>query len=238
MPQVAMVVSTVGYHWEEITGAYQEFKKAGFEIEIFTIDGKKPKPDPASVKLTGPLSLLGVGVARCIAPSSEIGKEIEQRLNAVKAIDAWDTSKTDVVYLPGGHGCLFDMNKNPVLHQKIAEVYERNGVMSGVCHATSTFSFVKSKGQHITAGKKLTGFPEMLDNVLVKAGAVEKQFLPIPFSNDQALVESGAKLGGVNKALAILFPNYTRADYPFVTGMGPKSARCVAKTAIKFALKQ
>jgi hypothetical protein len=63
-------------------------------------------------------------------------------------------------------------------------------------------------------------------------GLVQKQFLPIPFSNDQALEDAGADLKWHHKILAALNPRYTRIDWPFVTGMGPKAARSVARAII------
>jgi hypothetical protein len=64
-------------------------------------------------------------------------------------------------------------------------------------------------------------------------GGVAKEFLPMPFSNDRALQDAGADLNWVNQLLAALNPAYVRVDPPFVSGMGPKAARPVARTVLR-----
>ncbi len=104
--------------------------------------------------------------------------------------------------------------------------------VTGVCHATSTYAFVEDEKGPIVKGKAFTGFPEFVDTIMSTAGLVQKEFLPIPFSNDQALEDAGADLKWRHKLLAALNPRYTRVDWPFVTGMGPKAARSVARAII------
>jgi len=232
MPKTVMVVSTTGYHWEEVFGAYREFKNAGWTIDFFTVDGKPPKPDPVSLKLTGPFSLFGFGIARSISPQTPLGQEIEQKLQQARALSEIQLQGVDVLYLPGGHGCLFDMNSNKNLHQIIGKLYAQNIILSGVCHATSTFAFTKEQDRSIVDGKKLTGFPDILDCILVAIGAVDKRFLPIPLSNEKELRKAGAKSSWVQRLFALGNPTHTVVDKPFVTGVGPKAAKRVAQKVI------
>jgi putative intracellular protease/amidase len=125
---VAMVVSTVGYHWEEVYGAYDEFRKAGCEVAFYTVDGQLPRPDPLSLKVTGPLSWVGFGISGEIAPDTPAGSELLERLHSARPLSELDPDAVNALYLPGGHGCLFDMNRNPALHLVIAEMY-RSGKM-------------------------------------------------------------------------------------------------------------
>jgi putative intracellular protease/amidase len=230
---LAMVVSTVGYHWEEVFGAYYEFRKAGSEVAFYTVDGKLPQPDPLSLRLTGPLSWFGFGISGLIAPDSLAGRDLAAQLQSVKPLSQLDPEKVDGLYLPGGHGCLFDMNRNPALHRIIVQMYSSGKPLAGVCHATSTFAFVKNNGKSIVNGRRLTGFPQMLDELLPGIGGVAKEFLPLPFSNDQALQEGGAKISWLNQLAAALNPGYIRIDPPFISGMGPKAARPVARAVLR-----
>lgn len=229
---VAMVVSTVGYHWEEVVGAYDEFTRAGWTVEFYTVNGARPRIDPVSIKMTGPLSMVGLGTSSTIAPQTALGQEVEAKLRSVRSISELNLDHLDALYLPGGHGCLFDLNENEALHAIIGDLYRRGKVLSGVCHATSTFAFVKNGAHSIIKGKKITGFPHILDQILVAVGGVDRAFLPIPFSNDAALRAAGAAIQWSNQLAAALNPSYVRADWPFVTGMGPKAARKVAKMVI------
>jgi len=230
---VAIVLSTVGYHWEEAFGAFDEFRKAGWKVMLFTVDGSPPTPDPASLKRTGPLSWFGFGVSRANSPESQRGGELTAALEAVLPLSEMLPDEVDALYLPGGHGCLFDVNRNQDLHSVIDEMYRGGKPLSGVCHATSTFAFVEEDGVSVVAGKAFTGFPEFVDTIMSSTGLVQKQFLPIPFSNDRALQRAGADLKMHHKLSAALNPRYTRVDRPFVTGMGPKAARNVARVIIR-----
>jgi putative intracellular protease/amidase len=143
----------------------------------------------------------------------------------------------DALYLPGGHGCLFDVNRNPLLHSAVKTMYDHGGLLAAVCHATSTFAFVKKAGRSIIEGHAITGFPHALDSILIKAGLVRPEFLPLPLINDDELKNAGAQHSTVDETLAFINPRHWTASLPFITGMGPKSAAPVAKALIK-ALKE
>ncbi|MCU0305118.1 MAG: DJ-1/PfpI family protein [Thermoanaerobaculales bacterium] len=231
-PVAAMVLSTVGYHWEEVFGAWDELRKAGWEVRLYTVDGSPPRPDPMSLRRTGPLSWLGLGVAASDSPESPRGRGLAAALEEVRPLVELGPGEVDALYLPGGHGCLFDVNRNPELHAVIGELYGAGRPLAAVCHATSTFAFVEADGRPIVAGKGLTGFPEIVDALIAPTPLVARDFLPIPFSNDRALADAGADLRWYHKLLAAVNPRYVRVDPPFVTGMGPKAARRVARTLI------
>jgi putative intracellular protease/amidase len=231
MSTVAFVVSEVGYHWEEVEAAYKEFKAAGRDVVFYTPTGSAPDPDPASIRYTNPLArAVGYGTSRDEGPESEIGREIVRRLESPRPLSQFDLAGTDVLYIAGGHGALQDIDRNPELHRIVAELHDRGRVLSGVCHATSTFAFAKGRdGRPLVEGKAVTGFPDFVDQVMVRIGMVEKRFLPLPLSNDGELRRAGAR---INPVAAALNPRTTRVDPPFVTGMGPKAAGEVARKVI------
>jgi putative intracellular protease/amidase len=232
MKRVAIVVSTVGYHWEELLAAYEAFERAGASTDFFTVNGAPPRPDPTSLKKSSLGARVGLGIDAWKAPDSPHGAALRERLIDVLPLASLEASRYDALYLPGGHGCLFDVNGSVLLHEKIAELYTRGALLSAVCHATSTFAFVRVRGEPIVRGHALTGFPAPLDAVLIKAGLVNESFLPLPLINDQALREAGAKLSSLDVAEATLNPYTVRVSPPFVTGVGPKAAARVAKKVI------
>ncbi|MFN6944474.1 MAG: DJ-1/PfpI family protein [Cytophagaceae bacterium] len=236
--RVAMVVSTVGFHWEELYDAYKEFKRAGWDIKLYTVNGHRPKGDPQSLEKREVMSAFGLGLSDSFSPETETGKEIHEKFDGVEPIGNLITDEIDAIYLPGGHGCLFDVNIDRQLHQKVLEAYQKDKILSAVCHGTSTFGFVNDGNHSIVENKKMTGFPELLDDILLKVGWVHEKFTPIPFSNEEKMKKSGAKVSGLNFFYSLFNPSHTEVDYPFVTGIGPKAAETVAKKVIKLKEKE
>ena len=233
MMRVAMVVSTVGYHWEEVFGGYWAFKEAGCEVDVYTVDGRPPKADPASLQ-PGPGAVLGLGLPPSIAPDTDRGKALTLALERAQSLERADAERVDALYLPGGHGCLFDVNRNERLHGFISRLHGRGALLSAVCHATSTFAFVRDgEGRSIVQGHALTGFPHPMDKGLIALGLVRAEFLPLPLVNDEELQRAGAVLGPVDVALAMANPLHVRVSLPFVTGVGPKAAARVARAVVK-----
>ena len=231
--KIAIVVSSVGYHWEEVFDVYREIQEAGGTVEFFSEHGAPAKPDPRSVEHKPFLSKLGLGVDEDFGPESPLGKQLSVRLESdLKPFSDLDAKSFDGIYLPGGHGALYDVCPSPRLHEAILEFYRAGKPIAALCHATSALAFVKDRGRPIIAGKKVTGFPQAMDDVLIKAGWVHEKFLPLPFSNEQKIREAGAVM---NTALSFLNPGYHVEDTPFITGVGPKSARAVARKLIAAA---
>src|SRR3990167_2307627 len=122
MYTVAIIPSTVGFHWEEVFAAYRIFKAANWQIEFYTINGELPVVDPLSIKKHIFLSYLGIGVRNSFSPESPLGKALSIQLNIeTRSISELSIDKIDAIYIPGGHGCLFDVNVSEIVHSKLAE---------------------------------------------------------------------------------------------------------------------
>jgi putative intracellular protease/amidase len=233
MSRIAIVVSTVGFHWEELFDAYWVFRDAGQTIELYTVNGREPRADPMSLKPTGPGSLFGLGMPASIAPETPRGQILNEELAKVQPLSALNPLQLDALYLPGGHGCLFDVNRDPTLHSIIAQLYEAGVILSAVCHATSTFALTTINGSSIAKGYALTGFPHALDRTLIALGLVRSEFLPLPLINDDELQRGGADHSAFDETMATLNPRHMRVALPFITGMGPKSAAPVAEAVLE-----
>jgi putative intracellular protease/amidase len=230
-----MIVSTVGFHWEEVFSAYWEFRDAGWEVSLYSVNGAPARPDPMSLRITGPGALAGLGISPFIAPSTAKGRTLRRALDEIQPLDQLDPRGLDTIYLPGGHGCLFDVNRNGRLHEVIGTLHRRGCVLGAVCHATSTFAFVEAveaERRSIVAGHRLTGFPHALDRALIALGLVHSDYLPLPLINDDELRRAGAKLSHLDEWMAVADPRLMRVSFPFVTGMGPKAAGKVARKMI------
>ncbi len=227
--KVAFIVSSIGFHWEELAAAYQFLIHAGVEVNFFTPSGKIPVADSKSLVPRKYFSLLGIGAPLNIAPLSEFGKSLWENLRKFRSIVEMNTAEYAGLYLPGGHGCLFDVNTNSAVQNRILEFYQAGKPLAAVCHATSAFAFIKKHNLFIVEGKSLTGFPELMDDLLIQFNGIDPQFLPIPFSNDGKLISSHAKNPIEQRLQAFFNPKFYVVDLPFITGVGPKAASSVAQ---------
>jgi putative intracellular protease/amidase len=233
MFHIAIVVSSVGFHWEEVFRPYWEFKKSGCAVTFYSVDGSPARPDPLSVAVSGAGALVGLGVRPHLAPATKRGHALRAALDEIAPLAQLDADRFDALYLPGGHGCLFDVNRSATLHEVILRMYARRCLLSAVCHATSTFAYVRVDHRSIVAGHALTGFPRALDRVLIVGGLVCPEFLPLPLVNDDELRRAGARLSLFDEAKAVIDPMWTRVSLPFITGVGPKAAGRVARAVVR-----
>jgi putative intracellular protease/amidase len=239
MRKVAIIPSVVGYHWEEIYGAYSEFKKAGWTIDLYTVNGQAAVADPKSLENRPLLSLIGLGLNQSISPETELGREIEYRLSDdVMHIDRLTIDQYDALYIPGGHGCLFDVNINLTVQRKVVEAFQKRKVISAVCHGTSTLALSTMDGKSIIEGKKVTGFPDFMDDVLMLAKWIPEKFLPLPLRNEKTMKTAGADITWFNTLMSIINPFYKRTDGQLITGMGPKASYGVARNVVKLVEQQ
>ena len=235
---IAMIVSSRGYHWEEVYGAYAEFVKEGFTVHLFTPEGVAPRPDAVSLMLAKFASKFGLGLSPEQLPTSRVGQMILEDFSRPVSISELDPKLYTALYLPGGHGSYHDLNRNPKVHRIVQAFYDKGKVIGAVCHATSTIGgATKNDRQSIIAGRRVTGFPSTLDDLTLKAGVVLKEFDP-PFDNDEELAKYSADNKLFQRKKALVNYNYAIVDTKegastIVSGVGPKAADDVARLMVK-----
>lgn len=64
-----------------------------------------------------------------------------------------------VIYYAGGHGTVFDFVDNKELQEITKQIYEKGGIVSGVCHGPVGLLNIKlSNGDYLVKDKKVTAF--------------------------------------------------------------------------------
>lgn len=128
-----------------------------------------------------------------------------------------------LIYFTGGHGALWDLTENAELQDITAKIYERNGMVSAVCHGVCGLLNVKlSDGSWLVSDKYLTGFSNMEETLM-------RFVSEVPFYLEDKLKERGAHY---TKAM-IPFVEYIEMDERLITGQNPNSARKVASKALE-----
>ncbi|WP_223068662.1 type 1 glutamine amidotransferase domain-containing protein [Paenibacillus caui] len=213
---ILMVVTTAdstneghptGLWLSEFAEPYIEFTKKGYDITIASPLGGKSPVDSNSLQGEVP---------------AEIMDTVKHLENTVKLDEIGDISRFDAIFLPGGHGTMFDLPDNLKLQSLIREFYEADKIVAAVCHGPAGLTKVTlSSGTPLVAGKKVTSFTDSEE----KEAGMDSH---MPFLLETRLREAGA--------LFAANPNWSdhiEIDGRLITGQNPQSTISVASAVIK-----
>jgi putative intracellular protease/amidase len=65
----------------------------------------------------------------------------------------------------GGGAAMYGVAEDTAIQKIARTIYNKNGVVSTICHGTAGIAYLKDeKGKSLYAGKKITGYPDKLEN--------------------------------------------------------------------------
>jgi len=199
-----------GYHMEELTAPYWRFVDAGFEAEIASIAGGEPPMDPSSLA-DDPAQRPG-SVQRFLADETARAKLAE-----TPSVDALDPEAYDAVYLPGGHGTMWDFPDSAALGRLLLRAHARGAAVGAVCHGPAGLLAAREDGGYpLIEGRRLNAFTDAEEE---RVGLAET----MPFLLESRLKELGARFEKSSPFRACVV-----SDGVLVTGQNPRSARAVA----------
>ena len=128
-----------------------------------------------------------------------------------------------LIYFAGGHGAMWDFPENVAIQEIVRSIYERNGMVSAVCHGVCGLLNVKlSDGSWLIQDKYLTGFSNVEETLMSFVSEV-------PFYLEDKLKERGAHF---TKSV-IPFMEYIEMDERLITGQNPNSSKKIASKALE-----
>jgi putative intracellular protease/amidase len=220
-----------GYHWQEFYDEAAVALARGWSVEFFTPLGLPPSPDALSLLQTTLGPMVGFGLAAGMGPESPVGRRIcaaflEPRPLALEdGTFTFDASRFGTFHVAGGHGSPHDVVNNQAVERAAREMHEQGRIISAVCHATSALG-------PLLSGGNTTGFPNVVDQVMMRLGYVLDEFKP-PFHTHKDLRERvGARVSAIR---ATLFPMHTEVYRPgsgraeIHTGTGPIATAPMAR---------
>ncbi len=199
-----------GIWLEELTTPYYAFRDAGAKVTLASIDGGEIPIDPRSTSDDG-------------EPADSVKRyhedEALQRLvKETPRFDTLDDADYDAVFLPGGHGTMFDYPGSDALAALVARRIENGKVISAVCHGPAGLVSAKSSdGTPSIKGRKVAGFTNSEEEAVGLTDAV-------PF-----LLETRLKELGADYRSGPDFESFAVSDDNLITGQNPQSAGEVAK---------
>ncbi|MCP1660985.1 type 1 glutamine amidotransferase domain-containing protein [Neisseria perflava] len=195
-----------GAWYEEVATPYYVLQDAGVQVDIVSIKGGKAPIDPRSLKTAGqnPAS-----VERFQNDPATLNK-----LNHTPAVSQASDKGYAAVFLPGGHGTMWDEADNPALTKLVSQAWRDGKVVASVCHgAAGLIGTTDSNGKPIVQGRRVNSFTN-----------AEEKGATVPYLLETRLHELGAKYeSGPN------FQPYAVQDGKLITGQNPASSEKVAR---------
>lgn len=205
---------STGFHYEELTTPYKLFVEAGYDVTLASITGGEAPHDPGS--LDDDVDEMPESV--CWFLGQDDAKKSIQTTKSVKEVSAGDF---DALYLPGGHGTMWDLPDNRDLGQLVSDFFQADKPVAAVCHGIAGFIGAKDKeGEPIVKGKRVNCFTNDEEK---EVGLDET----VPFLLESKLRELGAKFESSD-----LFEKHVARDSNLITGQNPASAEGVGKAVL------
>ncbi|MDX2181539.1 MAG: DJ-1/PfpI family protein [Bryobacteraceae bacterium] len=195
-----------GVWLSEFTEPFMEFSSAGVEIVVASPRGGAMPIDPRSAP-TGDQE-------RLWRPAMEAAK----RTIPLAGMRSGDF---DAIFLPGGHGPMFDLPGDASLAELLGKFYEEGKIIAAVCHGPVGLVGAKRlNGDPLVKGVTLTCYTYAEE----VAARLDKE---VPFILEHLLRELGANfIARENKA------DHVERDRQFITGQNPNSSVSVARSVI------
>jgi putative intracellular protease/amidase/alpha/beta superfamily hydrolase len=126
------------------------------------------------------------------------------------------------IYYGGGGAAMFGVAEDTSIQRIARAIYNRNGVVSTLCHGTAGIAYLKDeKGNSLYSGRKITGYPDSQED------RNEDYYKTFPFAMDKAINDNQGNFVYSEK------DNFYVVDGRFITGQDPTAAESVAKEIIK-----
>jgi putative intracellular protease/amidase len=197
-----------GLWLSEFAEPYVEFTNSGYGVDVASIKGGRVPVDPNS-REEGEM------------PPDEWEGAIHE-LESTLVLSQLNVNDYNAVFLPGGHGTMFDLPGNKALQDALAHFADNGKLIGAVCHGPAGFVDVKlSSGKYLVDGKRITSFTNEEEQ------QSEMDSL-VPF-----LLESRLRENGADFEKGSPFSDYVVTDTGFVTGQNPQSALSTAKAFVQ-----
>lgn len=199
-----------GFYFDEMATPYWALKDAGHSVTLASIKGGTPPFDPGSLK-DNPEER-PAPVQRFLTDDASMAA-----LEQTPGVGDLNPSDFDAVFLPGGHGTMFDFADSAELGALVGNIYDNKGTIGAVCHGPAGLVGARrSNGRPIVEGHKVNAFTDAEEEAV---GLTET----VPFLLEKTLREQGAQFEGTAN-----FQSHAVRDGQLVTGQNPASVTAVA----------
>jgi putative intracellular protease/amidase len=195
-----------GIWLSEFAEPYEALVNAGHQVTVASIKGGKAPIDPNSSN-----------------PEAEaVWQNAIVQLQQTVPLKELTAGDFDAIFLPGGHGTMFDLPNDSTLQTTIRKFVEMNRIVATVCHGSAGLvSVTLSNGEPFVKGKKLTSFTNDEERA-VQCDSI------MPFLLEDRLRELGATF-----ISAPQWSDHVISDGNLITGQNPQSSASIAKVLLQ-----
>lgn len=200
-----------GVWFEELTTPYYVFVDAGYDVVLASPAGGMIPVDPHSrdVEVQSVKRFLADGEAVSMLENST-------------ALEDVVAGSFAAIFLPGGHGTMYDLPANANLAKLLSDAWRNQKVVAAVCHGPAgLLAACDENGDALVTGRKISAFSNAEEEA---AGLTQV----MPFLLETRIRE----LGGVYQCAPVFEPHAVR-DGRLVTGQNPMSSELVANLTIQ-----
>lgn len=205
---------TTGLWFEELATPYWVFRDAGAEVTIASIAGGPVPIDATSIEGEIPAS---------VARFRDDAQAMAGLQASLPVADA-RADEYDAVFLPGGHGTMWDLPDDRALIALLEATWAAGKPVAAVCHGPAGLVNVRDPdGRPIVAGRRVSCFTNSEEAAVGLAETV-------PF-----LLETRLSVLGAEIQTAPDFQPLAVRDGQLVTGQNPASSEEVARLTLAAA---
>lgn len=195
-----------GLWLEEFAVPYLLFKEQQVPLVVASPRGGKIPVDPNSVPDDD--------------QKTQWSEAIDQLQDTRALEDVWEDGFSGV-FVPGGHGAMFDMPDNPLVAAVMERTWADGGLLGAVCHGPAALVGLRNEdGSPLVQNRTVACFTNEEER---EVGLDEV----MPFLLATRLEELGATLDLADKFVA-----HAITDGKLVTGQNPQSSEAVARAVI------
>jgi putative intracellular protease/amidase len=202
-----------GFWLPELTHPYYKFNKAGYLVDVASIQGGTAPIDHKIFDLPDEQES-----NQRFLQDAELMAKVFRTIPLSKVVP----SDYAAIVFAGGSGTMWDFPNNEYVLRVTASIYENNGIVSAICHGPAALVNVKlSNGKYLVSGKNISAITNEEEEDL-------KMTKINPFMLQDKLTERGAK-----HIYGRPWEENVVVDGRLITGQNPASASKVAEKIIE-----
>lgn len=200
-----------------------DLHNTGVWLEEFAVPFYAFKDAGASVTVASPLGGVSpIDETSLLCENPTEWDYTKEYLDNTKKLDEVDYKSYDGIFLPGGHGPMFDIAFNDYMGEVVSHFFNEHKPVASVCHGPAGFLKARTEtGEPIVKGKRMTALTNEEEKLM-------KRDKLVPFLLETALKKEGALFEN-----GLPFAEYVVVDENLVTGQNPKSSRLAAVHFLK-----